>query len=86
MAKTNYCKRFILNDDNEAIQEGLYEMSKDISAIMNKYSRNDYPLLLAALKLVLPHIEDKCTAGGLKLSEEFTKAINCVSTTKEVKR
>lgn len=84
--KISYTGRFLFGGKPNALQEGAFAISKDISDILNKYSRNDQPLLLACLRMSIPQIERIIGEKGVAAADDLCKAILCVATTKEVER
>ena len=76
--KQSYMKRFFLHNEESALQEGAFEMSKDITEMLNKYHNADIPLLLACVKMAIPQIENICGEEGVSLADELCKRIICV--------
>lgn len=81
----SYTDRFFFGGEPNALQEGAFAISKDISDLLNKYSCKDHALLLACLRMAIPQIERIVGESGVAVADEFCKAMLCVATTKEVK-
>lgn len=84
--KISYTERFFLGGEPDALQEGAFAMSKDISYLLNKYSNKDHPLLLACIRMTIPQIERIIGESGVASADELCEAMLCVATTKEVER
>lgn len=83
--KISYTERFFLGGEPDALQEGAFAMSKDVSDLLNKYSNKDLPLL-ACIRMTIPQIERIIGESGVATADELCEAMLCVATTKEVER
>lgn len=83
--KISYTDRFFFGGEPNALQEGAFAISNDISDLLNKYSCKDHALLLACLRMSIPQIERIVGKSGVAVADEICKAMLCVATTKEVK-
>ena len=77
--KSSYLRRFFVDEKIGALNEGAHEIGKDLSVILNKYSREDMPLVLACIKMSIPAVERICGEDGIEVANTLCGVKGCIS-------
>ena len=60
------------------LQEAMADASRDLEELLNKWHR-DLPILLAAMRAVMPHMERFAGAKGVALADALGRITGCIA-------